>query len=118
MMTTQTNQRTGQQQRSAAAQTLSTAAKSWIDQLPSALQPANMARDFPHIANRLAQLWPSNQPCRLYFDELLLDNRGDRKGFPPKVAVELASLKSYYESAVFPSAQTVWDELAERIRAL
>lgn len=96
---------------------LDAATQAWINQLPPHLQPQAVAAQYPRIANKLARLWPESQSCRPYLEELLLDNRGTRKGFPVRVALELAALKSFYDSAVFPTAQTVWDELAARIRA-
>ena len=34
--------------------------------------------------------------CRRDFDDLVYDNRGTRKGFPPDVLVELLALRDYY----------------------
>lgn len=117
-MTSRSEEVGAQRQRGIEVHQLDAAAREWLAQLPSILQPEQTAREYPRIVNQLAKLWPSKQPCNAYFEELLLDNRGSRKGFPSKVATELASLKSYYESAVFPSPQTVWDELAERMRSM
>jgi hypothetical protein len=88
----------------------------WLAELPEHLRPKEMATRFPHIANRLAVEWPTASTCRPYFDDLLLDSRGDRKGFPERVALELAALKNYYDAVVFPTHQTVWDEIISRSR--
>jgi hypothetical protein len=89
----------------------------WLDELPDQVRPDRTAARFPHIVNTLCTRWLTPQACLDYFDELLLDNRGDRTGFPPLIARELALLKDYYESAVFPTDQTAWDELTRRSRA-
>jgi hypothetical protein len=95
---------------------LALAAVRWLDELPDQIRPDRTAARFPHIVNTLCTRWLTPQACLAYFDELLLDSRGDRKGFPPLVARELALLKDYYESAVFPTHQTAWDDLARRTR--
>jgi hypothetical protein len=67
--------------------------------------------DFPHVLNRIASLL--KQPRRLdnYFVELLMDSRGGRQGFPLLAALEIASLREHYQSAVAPIKATVWDSL-------
>jgi len=44
-----------------------------------------------------------------YLDDLLIDRRGGRQGFPFDVALEIAGLKDYYETSIHPTAQTAWD---------
>lgn len=46
---------------------------------------------FPHIARELTALWHTSQ-ISLYLDSLLIDNRGDRQGFPEDVLDELMFL--------------------------
>jgi len=96
--------------------TLSLPAVRWLDELPDQVRPDRTAARFPHIVNTLSTRWQAPQACLAYFEELLLDNRGDRGGFPPQIARELALLKDFYESAVFPTNQTAWDELARGVR--
>jgi hypothetical protein len=95
---------------------LGLAAVRWLSELPEKLRPHETATRFPHIANMLCTRWSTPMACRVYFEELLLDGRGDRKGFPPPVARELAALKDYYESVVFPTQQTAWDEVVSHSR--
>lgn len=103
-------------QRKAAPAVLSAETAQWLSELPAHVRPTEMATRFAHIANKLHSLWPKPQACRDYFDELLLDQRGDRRGFPSKVAVELAALRSHYDTAVFPTSQTIWDDIISRSR--
>jgi hypothetical protein len=78
------------------AEGMRTATIQWILKLPTDLQPRHLQIKYPRIANRLASLWPEPERCEPYFDELLTDKRGGRKGFPPAVAQEIASLRDYY----------------------
>jgi hypothetical protein len=95
---------------------LSAAATQWMAELPQHVRPNQTAARFPRILDKLAGCWPTQSRCRAYFDELLLDQRGDRKGFPERIALELAALKNHYNSVVFPTHQTVWDEIIGRAR--
>ena len=70
----------------------------WIAALPFEFQPTATARAFPRIANQLAILWPMPGELASYFIELLVDNRGGRKGFPIRVLSELHALRHYYAS--------------------
>lgn len=89
----------------------------WISTLPQHLRPSETASRFPRIANTLAARWKSPAQCRPYFEDLLLDQRGNRQGFPVRVALELAALKNHYDSVVYPTHQTVWDEIISRSRS-
>jgi len=88
----------------------------WLADLPEQVRPGQTAARFPHIANMLCTRWTTPVACRAYFEELVLDSRGDRQGFPPEIARELAALKDFYESVVYPVQQTAWDELARHSR--
>jgi hypothetical protein len=89
---------------------LSSAASEWLAALPQPVRPVALAARFPRIANRICALW--RRPVRLdaYFDDLLIDRRGDRQGFPLAVAKELNALKDYYRTDVFPVQRSIWDE--------
>jgi hypothetical protein len=96
---------------------LDAGAAQWLAALPQRLQPRETAARFPHILNKLASLWSLPHSCRLYFDDLLMDHRGDRRGFPLKVASEIVGLKDHYDSVVHPTPQSLWDEISTRSRA-
>jgi hypothetical protein len=68
----------------------------WIASLPPHARPLALATKFPRVANRIAQEWKEPSNCRRDFDELVYDNRGNRKGFPPDVLGELLALRDYY----------------------
>ena len=62
-------------------------------QLPPTGRPSRLAERFPRVANQLAQNWMSGMKCAATFDDLLVDHRGGRNGFPYDVEVELKGLK-------------------------
>jgi len=79
-----------------AAETLRTATLQWILKLPPHVQPRHLQVRYPRIANRLAAEWDHIAVCETYFESLLTDKRGGRKGFPLAVAQEIAGLRDYY----------------------
>jgi hypothetical protein len=78
------------------AESMRTATIQWILKLPAHLQPRHLQVKYPRIANRLATLWAEPERCEPYFEDLLTDKRGGRKGFPLAVAQEIASLRDHY----------------------
>lgn len=64
--------------------------------LPYALRMPITRQRFPHVLNRIAADWDA--PARLLhlMDELLLDQRGSREGFPFETVLELTNLREYY----------------------
>jgi hypothetical protein len=82
----------------------------WMNALPYTVRPTELAQRFPRIANSIAELWPRADRCEPYLDSLMVDQRGDRKGFPMSIALEVASLRSYY-SELHPRAKSVWDSV-------
>jgi len=80
----------------------------WLEELPYAVRPNELASRFPRIANSIADLWRRVARCEEYLDSLVVDQRGDRKGFPHAVAQELATLRSLY-AELHPSGTSTWD---------
>ncbi|AOY00486.1 hypothetical protein [Jeongeupia sp. USM3] len=58
--------------------------------------PDQLIRLFPRIADRVAGLWGKPE-LDDYFNALLIDDRGDRRGFPLPVASELMVLSRVYD---------------------
>ena len=84
------------------------ATTTWLAGLPYAVRPTELASRFPRIANSIAELWRRVARCEDYLDSLLVDNRGDRTGFPACVAQELAALRSYY-AELHPANASTWE---------
>ena len=76
---------------------LSTAAAAWLRSLPPTLRPMHLCNAFPRVANRIALAWSDPDLADSVFNDLLLDRRGNRKGFPPAVASEILRLHAYHE---------------------
>ena len=99
----------GGERTGAAAESLSDATRAWLEALPMSVRPVALADKYPRIANKLASLWKQPRQCDVYFESLLVDERGGRQGFPQSVALELVTLKTHYQTVVFPLNRTVWD---------
>jgi len=84
----------------------------WLASLPANIRPLTCARRFPRIVNSIADLWRRVRQCEEYLDSLMLDDRGNRAGFPLDVAKELIALRSYYAD-LHPKGEDAW-ELVER----
>ncbi len=89
---------------------LSAAGLTWLASIEQPARPIKLAAAFPRIVNRMAKLWKQPREMDRYFEELLADTRGNRKGFALNILMELSTLKDYYKEKVFPPAQRdVWD---------
>jgi hypothetical protein len=99
-----------------APEALATETLQWLASLPEDIRPEELPVRFPRIANALARRWGDRDTCRTYLDDVLIDKRGTRRGLPDEVADELATLKNYFETVLFPVPQTAWDEVAARGR--
>ncbi len=80
----------------------------WVLGLPQEIRPLRLARKFPRIANKLASVWKQPSACDKVLDELLIDHRGSRQGFPHEVALEISSLKTYYTSVLYVRKDDIW----------
>jgi hypothetical protein len=85
----------------------------WAAGLPPDVQPHELTRLFGRIANMLAADWNEPKLIRADFDQLLVDRRGNRKGFPPKVLAELIALQTYYV-VKHPLSSGTWDGVLKR----
>jgi len=68
----------------------------WYERLPKAVRPLALITKYPRIANLLAHEWSTPAACRAYFDDLLVDRRGNRQGFPADVDRDLRRLRDHY----------------------
>jgi hypothetical protein len=85
---------------------LSPIASAWMRALPARLRPLQMCNAYPRIANRIAGAWGDTEITDGVFNELLLDRRGGRKGFPPAIATEILRLHAYHEQRCFAARAT------------
>ena len=88
---------------------LSAAGQALLVSIEEQARPKVLAASFPRIVNRMAKLWKIPREMDRYFEDLLADTRGNRKGFPLNLLMELSTLKDYYKAKVFPTRRDVWD---------
>lgn len=70
----------------------------WLENLPETYRPEELVRSFPRVANRIASTWDDPEVCAAALDELVLDHRGGRSGFPARVAMELVALRDHCQA--------------------
>jgi hypothetical protein len=85
----------------------------WASTLPGEVQPRSLLYKFPRIANLLAAMWPDANSFRRYIDDLLVDKRGSRQGFPVDVLRELFELRAYFDDLhpETPETSRPWESL-------
>ena len=69
----------------------------WIANLPDEVRPLALLRQFPRIANVVARAWNDAAEIQAVLEDLLIDRRGGRRGFPLDVTEELLVLRDYYQ---------------------
>ena len=65
-------------------------------------KPLTLIAEFPRIMDRINDTWPSRASIE-YIESLIISDRVDREGFPPKVLSELCFLKEL-QSFLYPLA--------------
>lgn len=88
---------------------LSDAAIAVLATLPTSVKPILLSIDFPHIVNKIAELWSRPILLDRYFEDLALDARGGRRGFPIAIANEITNLREHYQTRVRPIKKSNWD---------
>ncbi len=68
----------------------------WCKTLASNIQPFALLEKYPRIANQIAASWHDPVALSAYFENLLIDRRGGRQGFPPDVQHDLLALNEHY----------------------
>lgn len=64
-----------------------------LERLPPGLSLVHTVASFPHVINRLALVWDNPRELVAIVDDLLIDDRLQRAGFPLKVLVELTDVR-------------------------
>ena len=68
--------------------------------LPYTYRLSATRQRFPHVLNRIAAEWGAPMRFLELMDELLIDQRGHREGFPFDSVLELTNLREYYLNEV------------------
>src|SRR5438105_2805264 len=74
--------------------------REWSDTLPRRVRPYALCNLYPRIANAIAIKWRDKRALSAYFDELLVDRRRGRNGFPLDVLNDLCILRDYHAGSV------------------
>lgn len=79
------------------------------------LYPMELAKAHPRIIDRIAELWNQGSALEDYFDELLVDRRGNRIGFSEPVLLEIFALRNHYIESRRPQSlgPNNWGELTD-----
>ena len=80
----------------------------WASRLRLDARPNALLGKFPRIANLLAVLWADPNSLRRYIDDLLVDKRGNRQGFPLDILRELFALRDYFDE-LHPPTSRPWE---------
>lgn len=87
----------------------------WWVSLPNAIRPTQLAKQFPHIVNRIVDTWDDFYACEQYLHDLLHEReRAHRRGFQPDINDEIRQLyntllrKTLVVSAVPPAGTSAF----------
>ncbi|MEY4644912.1 MAG: hypothetical protein ACO3AC_10755 [Hylemonella sp.] len=75
-------------------ETLSEAAEQYLRSQAQIKYPQVLASKFPRVVNRIVQLKDDRNKLNDYFHSLITDLRGNRKGFPFEVLMEIEDLRA------------------------
>jgi len=67
----------------------------WVERLPFNVKPTALLRQYARIANVIAATWDDQNAFASYVDGLFRNDRGNRRGLPPDVLLELQALREY-----------------------
>jgi hypothetical protein len=67
----------------------------WLRRLPASRRPLKLCIRYPRVANRLAWCWPDPVTTEQVLEDLLVDHRGGRRGFPRPIELELRRLRDF-----------------------
>jgi hypothetical protein len=79
----------------ASDRALTGVALDWLMSLPHDLRPRSLCESFPRVVNLIAQQWPEPVRRRAVLDGLLVDSRGNRRGFPADEMREIELLRHH-----------------------
>jgi hypothetical protein len=76
-----------------ADRVLQSATHLWLRRIPGPCQPKQLCRHYPRVANAVASSWDDPVLGDRLLADLLVDVRGNRAGFPPRIVEELHVLR-------------------------
>lgn len=85
------------------------ATQRWLASLPEPVRPLITSQRHPHVLNRLCAAWSEPARMRRHFLDLLIDQRGTRRGFSFEVHGELCALENFYVSQLGREQRAEWE---------
>ena len=82
----------------------------WMAELPESARPKQLSLRYARLANRLCKAWSDPAKFDRLLDDLMIDRRGTRKGFPLQVATELATLRDHFYK-VHHYGKSAWEHV-------
>jgi len=74
----------------------------WLRSIPNGQHPKQLCRHYPRIANRIATRWTDVQATDRLLLDLMIDRRGNRMGFPPRIRQEIERLYGLHARRTTP----------------
>jgi hypothetical protein len=90
-------------------------ARIWLRRLPERRRPLRLCEHYPRVANRIAFCWPEAGMASAVLEDLLVDKRGNRRGFPSSVQRELRRLAEYNDQQRVESTPETWLDTLRRL---
>lgn len=89
-------------------ESLTGTARVWLRRLPAACRPLKLCTRYPRVANRIAWSWADPVTSEAVLEDLLVDHRGGRRGFPRPIALELRRLREFNDRGRRGGAADTW----------
>jgi hypothetical protein len=74
----------------------------WLRSIPNGVHPKQLCRHYPRIANRIAVLWHDLPAVDRLLIDLMVDRRGNRSGFTPRIRHEIDRLYRVHAKRMTP----------------
>jgi hypothetical protein len=74
----------------------------WLRSIPNGVHPKQLCRHYPRIANRIAVNWQHLQVIDRLLTDLMVDRRGGRMGFTPRIRQEIQRLYGLHAKRMTP----------------
>lgn len=78
----------------------------WLRTIPNGLHPKHLCRHYPRIANRIAVNWEHLHVVDRLLTDLMVDHRGGRKGFSPRIRYEIERLYTLHAKRMTPQLRS------------
>jgi hypothetical protein len=74
----------------------------WLRSIPNGMHPKQLCRHYPRVANRIATKWADVAAVDRLLMDLMVDRRGNRMGFPPRIRQEIDRLYGLHAKRMTP----------------